>query len=88
MYVYVDGLLENGETQGGVGGMISSTAATFIGKTPSANDNDNARWEGLIDEVSIYNRALSAEEIAAIYAAGSAGICAMRTIYLLLILKN
>ena len=32
-------------------------------------------WQGLIDEVEIYNRALSAEEIAAIYAAGSAGKC-------------
>jgi hypothetical protein len=30
---------------------------------------------GLLDEVSIYNRALSASEIAAIYSAGSAGKC-------------
>jgi hypothetical protein len=32
-------------------------------------------FAGLIDEVSIYNRALSAEEIAAIFDAGSAGKC-------------
>lgn len=32
-------------------------------------------FPGLIDEVTIFNRALSAEEVAAIYAAGSAGIC-------------
>ena len=31
--------------------------------------------KGLIDEVELFDRALSAEEIAAIYAAGSAGIC-------------
>jgi hypothetical protein len=31
---------------------------------------------------------MSAEEIAAIYTAGSAGICAVKTIYLPLILKN
>ncbi len=31
--------------------------------------------DGLIDEAGIFNRVLSAEEIAAIYAAGSAGIC-------------
>ena len=33
-------------------------------------------FDGQLDEVSIYNRALSATEIAAIYAAGSAGKCA------------
>jgi Concanavalin A-like lectin/glucanases superfamily len=32
-------------------------------------------FDGLIDEVSIYNRALSAGEIATIHAAGSAGKC-------------
>ena len=32
-------------------------------------------WDGLIDEVQIFNRALSGEEIAAIHAAGSAGVC-------------
>ena len=34
-----------------------------------------ARTPGRIDEVSIYNRALSSNEIAALYAAGSAGKC-------------
>ncbi|MGO8836785.1 MAG: FG-GAP-like repeat-containing protein [Limisphaerales bacterium] len=32
-------------------------------------------YQGLLDEVSLYNRALSSNEIAAIYAAGSAGKC-------------
>ena len=32
-------------------------------------------YYGLLDEVSIYNRALSSNEVAAIYAAGSAGKC-------------
>jgi len=36
----------------------------------------NSFFKGLIDEVSLYNRALSTNEIAAIYAAGSAGKCA------------
>lgn len=36
----------------------------------------NSRYfNGLIDETSFYNRALSQEEIAALYAAGSAGKC-------------
>ena len=32
-------------------------------------------WTGVIDEVSLYNRALTAAEVQAIYAAGSAGKC-------------
>lgn len=34
-----------------------------------------SRWQGELDEPAIFNRALSAEEIAAIYNAGSAGMC-------------
>jgi len=45
-------------------------------------------YAGLVDEVAIFNRALSANEIGAIYNAGSAGICAVKTIYLPLILRN
>jgi hypothetical protein len=40
-----------------------------------------ALWQGLIDEVEVFNRALSAEEIAAIYSAGSAGKCSFTFIY-------
>jgi len=32
-------------------------------------------FTGLIDEVQVYNRALAAEEIAALYFAGCAGTC-------------
>src|SRR5205823_7272974 len=42
----------------------------------ASNDALLAGFLGLIDEVSIYNRALSADEIAGIYRAGSAGKCA------------
>jgi hypothetical protein len=45
-----------------------------IGRT-SSSDNITSQWNGLVDEAAIFDRALSAEEIAAIYAAGSAGIC-------------
>jgi hypothetical protein len=41
----------------------------------SGDDNLNVMFDGLIDEVSIYNRALCSIEIAAIYQAGSAGKC-------------
>jgi hypothetical protein len=41
----------------------------------SGDDNNHVYFDGLIDEASVYNRALSADEIAAIYSAGSAGKC-------------
>ena len=37
--------------------------------------NDSASFNGEIDEVTIYNRALSPAEIAANFDAGSAGMC-------------
>jgi hypothetical protein len=39
------------------------------------DDNGNGMFDGLIDEVSVYNRALSSSQIAAIYGAGAAGKC-------------
>ena len=43
--------------------------ARFSGQGAGAN------YQGLLDDVSLYNRALSAAEIQAIYKAGSAGKC-------------
>lgn len=41
----------------------------------SGDPNYDCKMGGLLDEVSLYNRALTSNEIAAIYAAGSAGKC-------------
>src|ERR1039458_4543213 len=41
----------------------------------SGDDNNHVYFDGLIDEASVYNRALSASEIAAIYNAGNVGKC-------------
>jgi hypothetical protein len=43
----------------------------------SGVDSSHTYFDGLIDEVSIYGRALSANEIAAIYTAGSSGKCGL-----------
>ena len=53
---------------------ISSTTNPFsMGDTPGFSVP--TAFNGLIDEVQIFNRALSADEIADIYNAGSAGLC-------------
>ncbi len=48
-------------------GRVESVSGSFTGPT--------AFFDGLIDEVEIYNRALSAAEVQAIFDAGSAGKC-------------
>jgi len=49
------------------------TNAVFFGS--SGQTYWDGKLKGQLDEVSLYNRALSSNEIAAIYAAGSAGKC-------------
>jgi len=56
-----------------------TTGDLWLGLRPY-EPNDSAaglRYAGLMDEVSVYNRALSAAEVEAIYAAGSWGKCAL-----------
>ena len=70
--LFVDGVLE---------ASLADTTGTFlevnsvlwnIGNTPG-NGTIKFPWDGLIDEVEIFNRALSEAEIMAIFDAGSAG---------------
>lgn len=51
-----------------------------IGSRQSGSAAYDLNFSGLIDEVEIYNRALTAEEIAAIFNAGSAGKCKVTTV--------
>ncbi len=65
--VYVDGALEKDVNAPGTITKIDDSL--FIGTTGSGLSPNSNWYYGLIDEVRIYNRALSAEEIKAIYEA-------------------
>ena len=70
MFLYVDGTLD--VSQPATGLIAQNSYPVYIGQnaqTPMLNFN------GLIDEVSLYNRALTASEIQTIYTAGSGGKC-------------
>ncbi|MHC4657131.1 MAG: GLUG motif-containing protein, partial [Planctomycetota bacterium] len=69
MRVYTNGELENEQAASGT--IPITTQELNIGRQA---DNNYWPFEGLIDEVRIYDRALSAEEIEAIYEAGLVGI--------------
>jgi hypothetical protein len=68
--IYENGVQVNSGSLNGP--ILQSTNALNIGRDPSET---NRLFNGLIDEPSVYNRALASNEIAAIYQAGSAGKC-------------
>jgi len=66
-YVYLNGVQDGSAMQ--TGAMINSISLIQIGVRTL--DNDNRYWDGLIDEVRVYNRALSASEVAELYRLGA-----------------
>jgi len=69
--LYVDGVLEDTN----VGRTLVNGDRTFIIGSAFGSDGNQFSFKGLVDEVSVYNRALAASEVQAIYNAGSAGKC-------------
>jgi parallel beta-helix repeat protein len=67
--VYVNGVLEGSSS--GAGAVDTHQAPVTVGAYPA----QGARLDGLVDEVEIFDRALTADEIAAIHAAGADGKC-------------
>ncbi len=75
--MYVDGQLVRSDTLPGYLTNTVNAAPLIIGASTSAVTDP---FLGLMDEVTIYRRALSAEEVNAIYQAGDAGKCVNVTI--------
>ncbi|MEQ1764756.1 MAG: LamG-like jellyroll fold domain-containing protein [Pyrinomonadaceae bacterium] len=69
--IYVNGV-DAGSVIHTVGGPVSPTTGKLVIGEHIANE---INFKGLIDEPSVYDRALSATEIASIHAAGPAGKC-------------
>ena len=66
--IYINGVLD--VSLPATGAPATNTQPMHLG---AGRDNNANFFQGLIDEVEIFNRALSADEIRAIYDAGSAG---------------
>ena len=69
--IYVDGVLD--VSAPATGAITQNNYPLCIGANAEYPSPVGAFFNGLIDEVSLYKRALSSTEIAAIYSAGSAG---------------
>jgi hypothetical protein len=72
--LYFNGI-EDASLAVGPGRLIDSSLTDLLIGAVFTGGGIFEHFAGLIDEVTIYNRALSAEEIAAIFNAGSAGKC-------------
>jgi hypothetical protein len=81
--IYVDGVQvvttqSPAQTQGPVTSIRVSNSPVRIGALQDGTGNVTYSWSGLIDEVDLFDRALSPSEIQAIYSAGSGGKCRCR----------
>ena len=76
--IYVDGVLNNATARYAPGSVskIENTAPLIIGHSACEGHDGVQPYSGALDELAIYDRALTDQEIAAIYAAGSTGKCA------------
>jgi len=73
--LYLNGQLETSQVMS-LNTQINSNGF-IIGGAARPPDQITSQWNGLVDEAAIFNRALSAEEIAAVYNAGSGGLCGL-----------
>ena len=76
--LYIDGILEASGTN--TNPAWTDNHHFCIGSFCDPSGNSFLTFGGLIDEVEVFNRALTAGEIAAIYHAGSAGKCRNRVL--------
>jgi len=70
MRLYVNGIRV--ARRSGVGNPAGNAAAVILGKSPA----DGQPFGGVVDEPSVYSRALSESEILALFLAGGSGKCA------------
>ncbi|UCG24569.1 MAG: hypothetical protein JSW55_00785 [Chloroflexota bacterium] len=78
LYVNGEMVVEPPELAGTIWPMLETSFLTIGSEDGRTNEPDligERYFHGLIDEVGLYNRGLSASEIQAIYSAGSAGMC-------------
>lgn len=81
MTLYVNGAEIGSQSTFCAGPVGPNLGTTLIGgQDPIVGDTVQRPMDGLIDEVTVFNRALAPGEVAALYAAGSAGMCLRPTI--------
>ena len=80
--LYYNGIIEAAQNLGSFTPQTSYNFLIGYGPHPGSTNLVGGPFSGLMDEVTLYNRALSSSEIAAIYNADTAGKCAILPIIL------
>jgi hypothetical protein len=80
--LYYNGILEAAQNLGSFTPQTSYNFLIGYGPPPGSTNLVGGPFSGLMDEVTLYGRALSSTEIAAIYSADTAGKCAIAPIIL------
>jgi hypothetical protein len=75
--IYINGAEQSLSQQ--MGSTKSSVQVATQAKIGGWNNDGNYRFNGVIDELQIFNRALTAAEIQSIYETGAAGVCTAQT---------
>jgi len=70
--MYVNGALQNTTA---LGTFVDKNSTDLLFGAKDSNDMEGAFLNGLVDEVELFDRALAASEISAIYNAGHSGKC-------------
>jgi hypothetical protein len=73
MFLYVDGTLD--VSQPATGSIVQNSYPLYLGGDAQPPSGHSYLFNGLVDEVSLYNRALTASEIELIYITGIGGKC-------------
>ena len=77
--LYLNGVPVELNFNGSISGLFADVSHLFIGQREGSDTPEGAagalNFKGLIDEVGVYNRALSAVEIRAIFNARTRGKC-------------
>ena len=74
--LYANGVLAGSAAITG-GSIVPAVSPIAFGRDPA--NLSTRTFVGAIDEVSLYDRALTPADVASLYAAGSAGKCALAT---------
>lgn len=72
--IYIDGLIDASDTKPGIVNSVNSPEL-IAGKAACTGVDGTLSFTGLLDELEIFDRALSTSEIQSIVSAGSAGKC-------------
>ena len=67
MNIYIDGIIKSGGSSGSITGLFTSTQPLFFGKGPSSGSLGSTFFNGILDDIGIWNRELTIQEVTQLF---------------------